>query len=822
MKVTQAWSLLSLGLLPLAFGTALGQALPQPAPSSDWSNFNQPAQPAPAQPAPAQPPPTQATPDYSQPAPTYGQQPAPAYQQPAPAPAYGQQPAPAYGQQPAPAPAYGQQPAPTYVQPAPAYGQPPPGPGTAPVQGVPEQSPQQTPPPTSGYGQPPAGPPPTAPAAAEPPPVVPAPAGAAPPAVTHESEVALPSPTPATVDTSVGDLGTERLTSNTLGPVGIYHVESADIGTPYVLRLGLYGQYFRNNNFPVLQANDERSVGILNLGYAPLKFLDIYGGTQISSNVSSGSHGTSPNFVGELGDFWIGVKAGGYVIGGLALGGDLRAYGYSGVGTSGVGAGAFEPSFLLTYDTLQVSHFPLRFHLNVSGFFGNLNNLTTTNAEGAAVTLRAPEQFALGFTPFNQIRTKIGFEVPLPDVTPFIEYEILAPIITATTLQNPDGALAGPDGADVSYGQALPNDLDFGLRVTAVRDVSFLAAVDFAFQQRVALGVPILPPWEAYLGVSYNWDPVVKASVKTVESVKTITQPVAAPEEKGLIVGTVVDADNGKPIGGALITVNGAGLPPVASGTPDGRFQSYSLGAGPVDLTVTKDGYGPGTAHAVVEKGRTASVTVSLRSEAKPISLHIKVHSLKGKPLAASVSITGPQAFKLDVAVADTGEADATLPNPGPYVVQVGADGFLGKVVPVDAVANQPALADATLSPKPKKTVLIISASKIRLKKQIHFATDKSEILPDSFGILDQVVDAVIQNKIAKLRVEGHTDNQGNKEHNLALSQERADAVMKYLEKAGIPADRLESVGYGDTKPVAPNLTNRGRALNRRVEFDIL
>ncbi len=820
MKVTQAWSLLSLGLLPLAFGTALGQALPQPAPSSDWSNFNQPAQPA--QPAPAQPPPTQATPDYTQPAPTYGQQPAPAYQQ-QPAPAY-QQPAPAYGQQPAPAyqqqpaPAYGQQPAPAYgQQPAPAYGQPPPA-GSAPVQGVPEQTPV---PPAAPYGQPPpaAAPPPTAM-----PPVVPAPGAPpeAPPAVTHETETPVPSVTPATVGTSAGDLGTERLTSNNTGPVGIYHVESADIGTPYILRLGLFGQYFRNNNFPVLEANDERSVGILNLGYAPLKFLDIYGGTQISSNVSSGTHGTSPNFVGELGDFWVGVKAGGYVIGGLALGGDLRGYGYSGVGTSGVGAGAFEPTFMLTYDTLQVSHFPLRVHLNVSGFFGNLNNLTTTNDQGQPVTLRAPEQFALGFTPYNQIRTKLGIEIPLPDVTPFVEYEILAPIITAGGQQTADGSLEGPDGSDVSYTQALPNDLDFGLRVTAIRDVTFLAAVDVAFQERVALGVPILPPWEAYLGISYNWDPVVKASVKTVESVKTVTQPVAAPEEKSQIVGTVIDADNGKPIAGALITVNGAGLPPVASNSPDGHFQSYPLGAGPVDITVTKDGYSPGTAHAILEKGRTAPVTVSLKSEAKPISLHIKVHSAKGKPLAAAISVAGPNAFKQDVTVTESGETDFTLPNPGPYTLQVAAEGFLGKVAAVDAVANQPAQADVELSPKPKRTVLIISATKIRLKKQIHFATDKSDILPDSFGILDQVVDAVIQNHIAKLRVEGHTDNQGSKEHNLALSQERADAVMKWLEKAGIPADRLESVGYGDTKPVAPNLTNRGRALNRRVEFDIL
>jgi outer membrane protein OmpA-like peptidoglycan-associated protein len=345
--------------------------------------------------------------------------------------------------------------------------------------------------------------------------------------------------------------------------------------------------------------------------------------------------------------------------------------------------------------------------------------------------------------------------------------------------------------------------------------------VDVAFQERVALGVPILPPWEAYLGLSYNWDPVVRGSVKTIEKIKTVTAPAPPPvEEKGQIGGTVVDADTSKPIGGAFVTVDGMDLPPVATTPSEGRFQTYELREGPVNVTVTKDGYAAGSAHAMVEKGKTVQVSVTLKSEVHPIALHLKIRSSKGKATEASVSIHGPKDFKQDVNVPDSGEADATLPNPGAYTLEVSASGLMAKGAAVTAVANQPATAEVELSPKPKKSGVSVSATKIQLKKQLHFATDGSEIQSDSFAVLDEVVDAIIQGHL-KVKVAAHTDNQGSKEHNLALSQERADAVKAYLEKAGVPADHLEAVGYGDTKPIAPNFTNRGRALNRRTEFEI-
>ena len=70
-----------------------------------------------------------------------------------------------------------------------------------------------------------------------------------------------------------------------------------------------------------------------------------------------------------------------------------------------------------------------------------------------------------------------------------------------------------------------------------------------------------------------------------------------------------------------------------------------------------------------------------------------------------------------------------------------------------------------------------------------------------------------------KLAIEGHTDNQGRKDANLTMSQNRAQAVLSYLAAKGIDASRMSSTGKGDTEPVADNRTREGREQNRRVDI---
>jgi outer membrane protein OmpA-like peptidoglycan-associated protein len=104
----------------------------------------------------------------------------------------------------------------------------------------------------------------------------------------------------------------------------------------------------------------------------------------------------------------------------------------------------------------------------------------------------------------------------------------------------------------------------------------------------------------------------------------------------------------------------------------------------------------------------------------------------------------------------------------------------------------------------------------------LHFDTDSDRIRPESFYDLDRLAKILLQSPQIKVIIEGHTDNMASHEYNIDLSQRRTGSVKKYLISKGVAENRLESNGYGETKPIAPNTTNDGRQKNRRVEFRVV
>ena len=105
--------------------------------------------------------------------------------------------------------------------------------------------------------------------------------------------------------------------------------------------------------------------------------------------------------------------------------------------------------------------------------------------------------------------------------------------------------------------------------------------------------------------------------------------------------------------------------------------------------------------------------------------------------------------------------------------------------------------------------------------KGIFFETGSDVIKSESFANLDKVAEIAAKYPNAKLTIEGHTDSQGDDDDNMGLSQRRADAVMKYLELKGVEKGRMTATGYGETKPLADNDTDEGRAMNRRVDITL-
>ncbi|ATA89036.1 cell envelope biogenesis protein OmpA [Capnocytophaga stomatis] len=106
--------------------------------------------------------------------------------------------------------------------------------------------------------------------------------------------------------------------------------------------------------------------------------------------------------------------------------------------------------------------------------------------------------------------------------------------------------------------------------------------------------------------------------------------------------------------------------------------------------------------------------------------------------------------------------------------------------------------------------------------KTILFDTGKATIKPQSAAVLEQIVSVLNQYPNSRFTIEGHTDSTGNKAKNLTLSQERADSVRLYLVQRGVSDTRLSAKGYGVEKPIASNKNAKGRALNRRVEINLV
>lgn len=103
---------------------------------------------------------------------------------------------------------------------------------------------------------------------------------------------------------------------------------------------------------------------------------------------------------------------------------------------------------------------------------------------------------------------------------------------------------------------------------------------------------------------------------------------------------------------------------------------------------------------------------------------------------------------------------------------------------------------------------------------RINFQSAKAEIQgSQSFNLLNSLASAANQCKSYRIRVEGHTDSEGDAGYNQNLSEERARAVRAYLADNGVEVDRLTAVGFGETNPIATNDTREGKAANRRIEF---
>jgi outer membrane protein OmpA-like peptidoglycan-associated protein len=143
-----------------------------------------------------------------------------------------------------------------------------------------------------------------------------------------------------------------------------------------------------------------------------------------------------------------------------------------------------------------------------------------------------------------------------------------------------------------------------------------------------------------------------------------------------------------------------------------------------------------------------------------------------------------------------------------------------------DGCPNEPGVKneeDPSKNGCPKKfKLIVIKRDKIEIKQQVQFDTGRASIKPVSAKLLAEVGEAIRDSNLSRVTVEGHTDDVGDDDSNMRLSQDRANSVRAWLiEKERVDPTILEAIGYGETQPIASNRTKAGKAQNRRVEFKV-
>ncbi len=163
-----------------------------------------------------------------------------------------------------------------------------------------------------------------------------------------------------------------------------------------------------------------------------------------------------------------------------------------------------------------------------------------------------------------------------------------------------------------------------------------------------------------------------------------------------------------------------------------------------------------------------------------------------------------------------TGSYRITLPNGRNYGIRAVAKGFL-------SVNENLELITITKYTEIQKNLFLVplEVGETMQLNNVFFEQGRPILKSQSFPELDRLVQIMVENPTVKIEVSGHTDNVGNKDALMKLSQDRVLAVKAYLEKKGIKKDRVDGKGYGATQPIAPNSTEENRQRNRRVEFKI-
>lgn len=236
--------------------------------------------------------------------------------------------------------------------------------------------------------------------------------------------------------------------------------------------------------------------------------------------------------------------------------------------------------------------------------------------------------------------------------------------------------------------------------------------------------------------------------------------------------------------------------------------KTHAIHPGTHGLQATVDDFVPLTTTLEVPEASSHEVTKVL---VRPTgTIEVRVVGADGRLVDARWSLDG----------GDRGRTGATSPRvkvpPGEHTVRVSANGYRPAEVSLVLKAGTSEVVEIVLVP----SRVVVTTERIELREVVNFDLNKATIQSSSFALLDEVAQVMRENpQIKMLRIEGHTDERGSDSHNQKLSDARATSVRQYLESKGVAAERLRSIGFGETRPLVAESNEAAWEKNRRVEM---
>jgi outer membrane protein OmpA-like peptidoglycan-associated protein len=569
----------------------------------------------------------------------------------------------------------------------------------------------------------------------------------------------------------------------------------------------------------------------------------------------------------------------------FGFGGELELWllnGTGGVGLDGGGT-SFVARALTTVDLNNRlnpdENIPLRFHANLAYKVDNsgqvINDLENTAPPvGRGAKISRIERFGLAINRVDFVSMAFAAEFDHPIIRPFLEWSLDIPLNRQDYVCNLDDVKAAGEGClgeHQGFGSS-PSRLTLGTRVFPWADhgLSLLGAFDIGTgaTSEFVEEVSPEPPWNLWFGFAYAVDTV--APLPVIQHVKDSAPPAPAAAPRAYVTGTVTERGTQTPVAGAVLRYDGRNLTGMVA-AEDGTFRSTDLEPGTYTLNVTAPGYRDGQCVATVPPPGGAAPVPAPAAPAAPgtpdapapvapttppavstpggvaatggaggntvVNVICELEALPkvgtvvgavtdgetGQPVtSARITVTDPLNRSLDLSADSSGGFSVGNVKPGTVKLSVEAAGYFTSAIEVQVESRKEVQARIVLNKRPAVPNVVVAGREVKLKKEVHFQHDSTEVLPDSLGLLEELAD-LFKNKpeIRLAEVQGHTDNTGSAVYNQRLSQGRAQAVVDTLVRLGVSPDRLVAKGYGADKPLVPNSTDANRAKNRRVQVMI-